>query len=250
MRDFRLLILGGTAEARELAGALAGRPGLSVVTSLAGRTRRPARPAGDVRIGGFGGPRGLARYLAEEAIDGVIDATHPFAARISANAAAACARAGAPRAALSRPPWTPAAGDRWFPARDPDAAVARAAALGKRIFLAIGRQELAALRLPAGRAFVARVFEPPAAAPPPGVEIVVARGPFGEADETAFLRRRRIDAAVARNSGGAAGYGKIAAARALGLPIAMIERPPAPPAPRVASVAEAIASLEAWRAAA
>lgn len=249
MQDFRLLILGGTAEARALADALAGRPGLSVVTSLAGRTRRPARPAGEVRVGGFGGVRGLARYLRERRIDGVIDATHPFAARISANAAAACAAARAPRVALSRPPWAPVADDRWFPAGSLDAAAACASALGRRIFFAVGRQELAALRPAAGRSFVARVFEPPSCAPPPGVEIVVARGPFGEAEETAFLRLKRIDVVVARNSGGAAGYGKIAAARALGLPVAVIARPPPPPAPRAGGVAEAIALLKAWRAA-
>ena len=243
MTDFRLLILGGTEDARALAGAVAGRPGVAVVTSLAGRTRDPRQPAGALRVGGFGGAEGLARYLAAAAIDAAIDATHPFAARISANAAAACRRAGVARLALSRPAWTRRPGDRWIPVPDLAAAAARAAGLGARPFLAVGRESLAPFAARGGRC-VARVFEPPAN-PPPGVETVVSRGPFDEASEIAFLRRAGVDLVVARNSGGRAGYGKIAAARALGLPVLMIDRPPPPAPPRAAGAAEAMAWLEA-----
>ena len=244
---FSLLILGGTAEARALAAALAvpdaERPGLAVTTSLAGRTRAPPRPAGALRIGGFGGADGLARYLSEHAVDAVIDATHPFAARISANAAAACRRLGVPRAALARPAWAPMPGDRWLPAADMADAATRVAGLGARPLLAVGRQGLAAFAARAGCRPVARVFERPDA-PPPGIDLTVSRGPFDEAAEAAFLRREGIDLVVSKNAGGRAGYGKIAAARALRLPVLMVARPPPPAAPRVADVAGAVAWLD------
>ncbi len=240
----RVLVLGGTAEARALADALAGRRGLTVVTSLAGCTTAPLRPAGELRRGGFGGIDGLAAWLSRHAIDAAIDATHPFAARISANAAAACARLGLPRVSLWRPEWERAPGDRWIPAPDV-AAAAQAARRGRRVLLAIGRRNLAPFAACRDCQFVVRVFEDPGAALLPGAEIVVARGPFDEAAETAFLRRSAIDLVVSKNAGGSAGYGKIAAARALGLPVAMIARPPPPDPPRVASAAAAVAWLDA-----
>lgn len=244
---FRLLILGGTAEARALAAALAGRPGLEVVTSLAGRTRRPARPAGGLRVGGFGGVDGLARWLADHAVDAVIDATHPFAAAISANAGAACERLGVPRLALVRPPWRPVVGDRWTVVADVEAAAGRVAALGERPLLAVGRQSLKPF---AGRlrgCAVVRVFEPPAETALPGARVVVDRGPFSEAGETALLRREGVDLVVSKNAGGRAGYAKIAAARALGLPVLMIDRPPPPGPPHAADAAAAAAWLDAGR---
>lgn len=242
---FRLLVLGGTAEARALAAALAPRPGLAVTTSLAGRTRAPAPVAGAVRIGGFGGAAGLADYLSRNRVDAVIDATHPFAARISANAALACRRAGAPRAALWRPEWRPVPGDRWIRAAGAAAAAARAAEFGGRILLAVGRGSLAPFAARGGARYVVRTFEPVDPDMLPGAEFVVARGPFDEDSEAAFLRARRIALVVAKNAGGRAGYGKIAAARALGLPAVLIARPPPPEAPRVATVAAALAWLDA-----
>ncbi len=140
----KILILGGTAEAAGLARALAGDAGVATITSLAGRTRAPAAVPGEVRVGGFGGPVALVDYLAREAIGLVDDATHPFAARISRNAAQACQAAGVPRLLLARPPWTTQAGDNGIPAANAEAAAAALPGLGRRVFLAIGRQELAA----------------------------------------------------------------------------------------------------------
>jgi len=169
----RLLILGGTAEAAALARAVAG---MDVVTSVAGRTAPPRLP-GRVRVGGFGGAAGLEEFLRREAVDAVVDATHPFAARISAHAAAACAAAAVPRLMLLRPEWQPVTGDCWIEAADMDDAAARLPGLGRRALLAVGRQELAAFAAVTGVEFVVRLL---AEAPPPlpACRVVVGRGPF------------------------------------------------------------------------
>jgi precorrin-6A/cobalt-precorrin-6A reductase len=241
----RLLILGGTGEARELGERLAGRADLAVTISLAGRTARPATQAVAVRVGGFGGAAGLAAYLRAQRIDALIDATHPFAVTMSAHAAEAAAAASIALMALRRPPWQPIAGDRWLNVADRDAAVAAMGAIPRRLFLALGRQDLAPFERAPQHDYLVRSVDPvvPALALP-RVTYVCARGPFDEADDTALLRAHRIDAVVTKNSGGAATYSKIAAARNLGLEVIMIARPAAPAVPTVETVAEAIAWLD------
>ena len=222
-----MLILGGTAEARALADRLAGRPDLRVTLSLAGRTRDPARPACAVRIGGFGGADGLAAWLAAEGVGALVDATHPFARTITANARAAAGAAGVRLIAVARPRWTPLPGDRWTAVPD---MLAAARALGdtpRRVFLAIGRQEVAAFRAAPQHRYLVRSVEPADPADlPPGADTLLARGPFAAPDERALLERHRIEVVVGKNSGGDASYGKIAAARGLGLPVVMVDRPP------------------------
>jgi len=243
----RLLILGGTAEGRALAAAAEARFGrlLTVISALAGRTRTPVLPAGCVRIGGFGGAAGLAAYLREDGIGLLIDATHPFATRISAHACEAAARTGTPHLALVRPPWRLAPGDRWIDAATTaDAAAAIPAGAG-RVFLTVGARALAPF---AGRDdlwFLVRLVDPPAAPIPLARHrLICARGPFAEEDERALLRDHRIDCVVTRASGGAATAAKLAAARALGLPVVMVRRPPAPPGERAASIEDALAWIE------
>lgn len=239
----RLLLLGGSGEAAVLARHLAEDPRVRAVTSLAGRTRRPADLAGDLRIGGFGGAAGLAAYLEAQSVDLVVDATHPFAARMAANAAAACVAAGVPRLKLLRPPWTPVEGDAWTAAKDTaDAAERVLGGAHRRVFLSVGRQDLEAFAGLEHIWFLVRTIDPLAApCPIETCRVIQGRGPFTEADETALLREHGIDLLVSKNSGGAATYAKIAAARALGLPVVMIDRPPQPPGETVGSVEDALA---------
>ncbi|HYG89692.1 MAG TPA: cobalt-precorrin-6A reductase [Azospirillum sp.] len=240
----RVLILGGTTEAAALARALVAG-GFDVITSLAGRTRQPAALPGSIRTGGFGGAQRLADYLASEDIDVLIDATHPFAAQISANAAESVRIRPTPRLMLVRPGWTPQPGDRWTLVPSIPAA-AEAVPAGARAFLAIGRQELAPF---AGRAdawFLIRSVEPPDGPLPPHHEVVTARGPFRIEDEVALLKERRIELLVAKNSGG--DDAKLVAARRLGVPVVLVERPVLPPGERVGTVTEAMAWLAERRA--
>jgi len=222
----RILILGGTAEARKLAGLLAMRAEFSTMLSLAGRTAAPAAQPVPVRTGGFGGAAGLADYLAAERIDVLIDATHPYAATISANAARAAAHAGRTLLVLQRPPWTAVAGDRWTPVGDAAEAVRVLGEAPRAIFLALGRNEIAPFAAAPQHRYLVRSVDPvePALAVPHAIYIT-ARGPFAQADERALLERHSIDTIVAKNSGGEASYGKIAAARALGVPVVMLRRP-------------------------
>lgn len=241
MARHRLLILGGTTEAVELARCVAGRP---VIYALAGRTRAPVMPPVPVRIGGFGGVEGLAAFLRAEGIGAVVDATHPFAATISAHAAEACARVRVPRLRLERPAWQRQPGDRWIEVAD-IAAAAAALPSGARAFLAIGRQELAAFAARDDLWALVRVIDPPERPLPLArCQVVTGRGPFDPAAETALLAAHGIDHVVAKNSGGAASYAKIAAARALGVPVILVRRPEPPPGPRVASVAAALDWLD------
>jgi precorrin-6A/cobalt-precorrin-6A reductase len=220
----RILILGGTGEARALAGRLAAR-GFGVTLSLAGRTRAPALPDCDVRVGGFGGAEGLAAYLRGERVAVLVDATHPFARRISANARAAAERAGVPLLVLARPPWVAVPGDRWTEVTDMAGAAAALGAVPRRVFLAIGRQEVAAFRAAPQHRYLVRSVEPAAEGDmPDGAVGILARGPFDVAAEARLLRAHGIEVVVAKNSGGDATYGKIAAARALGLPVVMVAR--------------------------
>jgi precorrin-6A/cobalt-precorrin-6A reductase len=190
----RLLILGGTGEARALADALAGRAGLTVVTSLAGRTVAPRRPRGELRIGGFGGAVGLARYLEEARIDLVIDASHPYASAISGHAVKACNTHGRPLLRLERPAWQPQHGDRWILVDSLPAAAEAAALLGDRAFLTIGVKELAAFAGIDALWFLIRLIDAPKEAPPlHNYEIVLGRGPFQETQERELMRNRRID---------------------------------------------------------
>lgn len=239
MPERRLLILGGTGEAAALAQAASARFGdrLAVTTSLAGRTARPATVAGRVRVGGFGGAVGLAAYLEAEAIDLLVDATHPFAATISRNARLAAAAARVPRLMLARLPWRPVPGDRWVRVADIGAAAAAAATLGRRIFLTVGATELAAFAPYRDCYFLVRMVDPPAQALPlETFDLVIARGPFAVADERALLAQHRIDTLVCKASGGAATEAKLTAAREAGLTVVMVDRPPPEPGEAVGSV--------------
>ena len=241
----RILILGGTAEARALADALARRPGLRVVTSLAGRTAAPRLPAGDVRVGGFGGETGLAAYIAQEKIDAVVDATHPYAAAISRHAVDATIIAGRPLLRLERPAWTPQQGDHWVIADSLASAAEAAPLLGSRVFLTIGTKEVAAFAGMGTLWFLVRLVErPDSPLPLTNCEILLGRGPFLEAEEFELMRRHRIALVIAKNSGGAASYGKIAAARRLGIPVMLLRRPILPQTQSVTSIEQAVAWIE------
>jgi precorrin-6A/cobalt-precorrin-6A reductase len=241
----KILILGGTTEARHLAGRLARRAGLEVTLSLAGRTASPVPHPVPVRIGGFGGAQGLADHLAAERIDVLIDATHPYATVISENAAAAARAAKVPFVALRRPPWSPVAGDRWAEVNDAAAAAAAIGPESRNVFVALGRNELAPFAsAPQHRYLIRSVdpVEPPL--PLPSVTYITARGPFSAADDRVLLSAHRIEVVISKNSGGSAAYGKIAAARALGIDVIMLRRVPAPEGPNVNSVDEAAAWLD------
>ena len=241
----RILILGGTGEARSLAGALARRPRTTVITSLAGRTVAPRLPEGELRVGGFGGGAGLAAYIAQEKIDAVIDATHPYAAAISRHAVEAAKTAGRPLLRLERPAWTPQLGDHWIEVDNFPAAAEAAPRLGSRVFLTIGTKEIAAFAGMEGLWFLVRLVErPDRPLPLLDHEILLGRGPFAEAEEFELMRRHRIDLVIAKNSGGEATYAKIAAARRLGIPVMLLRRPSLPPAGTATSIEQAIAWVE------
>lgn len=224
-----LLILGGTTEASALARALAER-GVAGTLSLAGRVARPLRQPLPQRQGGFGGAAGLTAYLRAAAITHVIDATHPFAAQMSRNAVTACAEARVPLVALTRPAWQPVAGDLWQRVPDIAGAVAALARPHARVMLAIGRQHLACFAAHPQHFYLLRLVDPPDGALPfPDADVIIDRGPFDAAADRALMVRHRIGLVVSKNSGGSGAHAKIAAARALGLPVVMIERPPLPP---------------------
>ncbi|MFF9172700.1 cobalt-precorrin-6A reductase [Streptomyces sp. NPDC014793] len=237
-----VLILGGTTEARRLAADLAARPAVRVTTSLAGRVASPAPVAGETRTGGFGGPEGLADWLLTHRVDVLVDATHPFAASITANAARAAAVTGVRALMLRRPGWRPVAGDDWHLVDSLDAAAEALPRLGRRVFLSTGRLGLAAFRHLTDLSFVVRSVDPPEPPLPPDTRVLLARGPFTVTDETRLLRTHRIDVLVTKDSGGAATAAKLTAARDLGLPVVVVRRPE-PPAgvtvvPDVAGVLE------------
>jgi precorrin-6A/cobalt-precorrin-6A reductase len=239
----RILILGGTSEAITLATTLAQSPALEVTTSLAGRTRTPA-VLGKVRIGSFGGASGLAEYLQHHQVQALIDATHPFAAQMSWNAAAAAAATGIPHLMLVRPAWEKVRGDHWIEVQNHAAAAALLPQLAHRAFLTIGRQELSAYAALKDLWVLMRMIEPPLeeTSMPQGL-LLMDRGPFTLENEQSLLLEHRIEAVVSKNSGGTSTYAKIAAARALSLPIVMVQRPQMPQTKQVNSVAETICWL-------
>jgi precorrin-6A/cobalt-precorrin-6A reductase len=240
-----VLILGGTAQARALAEKLAGRADLSVTLSLAGRTAEPLPQAVPVRSGGFGGSEGLAAYLRAERVDALIDATHPYAAIISANAARAAEIAHMPLLALRRPPWERQAGDNWVEVATVEDAVQALGETPLRVFLTLGRKELAPFATAPQHVYLVRSVDP--VDPPlavPHASYLTARGPFTEQDDRALLETHGIEMIVVKNSGGAATYGKIAAARALGIPVVMLKRPALPNVACVTMVEEVVAWLD------
>lgn len=219
------------------------KAGIDAVYSYAGRTLAPRDQPIPTRIGGFGGAEGLADTLRQGGFSHVIDATHPFAAQISRNAVAACAQAGLPLIALERPAWQPQPGDRWTEVPDLAAAVAELPAAPGRVFLAIGRQGLAAFADHPQHHYLLRLVDPPDEPPPlPDIQIVLDRGPFDAAADLALLRDHAISLIVAKNAGGSGAEAKLIAARDLGLPVILIRRPDVPWRP----VAEDVAQVMDW----
>jgi precorrin-6A/cobalt-precorrin-6A reductase len=235
-----ILLLGGTAEARALAEELHAA-GIRVISSLAGRVARPRLPVGEVRIGGFGGPDALAEWLTEQGISAVVDATHPFAERISASAAAACAAASVPLLRLERPGWTAGDGDDWHWVEDLEAAAAAVPELGSRVLLTSGRQGLAAFAEDAASWYLIRCVDPPDVALPPRHAIRLDRGPYTLPGELELMEEHCIDLLVTKDSGGSLTEAKLAAARRRGTPVIVVRRPPRPGVPTVETVAAAAA---------
>ncbi|MHB9752865.1 cobalt-precorrin-6A reductase [Streptomyces sp. BYX5S] len=231
----RVLILGGTTEARRLAEAL--HPHVHVTSSLAGRVASPRLPPGEVRVGGFGGAEGMAEWLRAHPVDAVIDATHPFAGTISFNAARAAATAHVPLLALRRPGWVAGAGDDWREVGSL-AEAAEAVRGAGRVFLTTGRMGLAAFAGVDDAYFVVRSVDAPEPPFPPRMEVLLDRGPFTLDAERALLARHRIDVLVTKDSGGAATAPKLVAAREAGVPVVVLRRPPAPPGVPVSTTVE------------
>jgi precorrin-6A/cobalt-precorrin-6A reductase len=234
-----VLVLGGTSEARALAGELALRPELRVISSLAGRVSNPALPLGEVRMGGFGGADGLAAYAVAEGLEAVVDATHPFAETISAHAVDACARAGLPLLRLARPAWSSREGDDWHDAGSLGEAAAMLPEFGTRVFLTTGRQGLAVFA-EVDLWFLIRCVDPPDPPLPARSDVLLARGPYERDAERALMRGHGIDVLVTKNSGGPLTEGKLDAARDLGIPVVMVSRPAAAAAESVTTVSDAV----------
>jgi precorrin-6A/cobalt-precorrin-6A reductase len=243
----RVLVLGGTTDALKLVDALCESSRFTPVYSLAGRLKISNTPKCETRVGGFGGIDGLCDYITKERIDAVIDATHPFAARISYNAEQASQRLGLPLLALVRPPWSAVPGDIWHAASDMNAAAEIIHSLGRRIFLTIGRQEASAFAECTEEYFLIRAIEEPDEPLPPNRHVLLARGPFQLADELQLLSSSAIDVLVTKNSGGDAAYPKIQAARDLKIPVVMVQRPRASQAASVANLSAVVQWLEDLR---
>jgi precorrin-6A/cobalt-precorrin-6A reductase len=242
MHPVRVLLLGGTAEARRLAEALAGRPDFEIVSSLAGRVTAPQPLPGRTRVGGFGGVDGLEAWLETERVDAVIDATHPFAAEITESAVEAARRANLPLLILRRPGWTENPEDDWR--RVPSLEAAARQLPGERVFLTTGRMGLAAFAQEQRRWFLVRSVEPPEPPMPPRMRVVLSRGPFTVDGEIELMREHHIDVLVTKDSGGELTSAKLIAARRLGIPVVMVDRPSAPDAPAVTRTDEALTWLE------
>jgi precorrin-6A/cobalt-precorrin-6A reductase len=247
-RIMRVLILGGTTEAADLARRLAPDARFEATLSLAGRTADPALPAISYRIGGFGGSDGLARWLAGQRVAAMVDATHPFAVQISANAVAAAKAVRVSLASIVRSAWPRQPDDRWVEVDDVEAVLKALGSESKRVLLSIGRREVAVFKAAPMHRYLVRSVDMPAPADiPANAELNLQRGPFDECAEEKLLRERRIDVIVSKNSGGAATYGKIAAARKLGLPVVMIRRPAKPSGIRLPDAPAAYAWLVSVR---
>ena len=238
----RILILGGTRDARDAAAALTTR-GYAVVTSLAGVTEQPLLPAGELRVGGFGGVDGMSKYLVADTISVVVDATHPFAARISQHAHEACLRTGVPLLRLERPAWQPAPEDAWTIVSSPEEA-AMALPSGARVLLTTGRKDLAHFFNRADISGIARMIEAPPLEPPPNWRVLRQRPPFSVAGEASLLAANGITHLVSKNAGGSATEAKLTAARDAGIPVILIARPPKPQVPAVAEVSDLVAAVE------
>ena len=231
-------MLGGTTEARELARLIAEDGRFEGALSLAGVTRFPRPSPLETRTGGFGGAGGLEDYLRRNAIDVLVDATHPFASTISANAVVAAAAAGIPRLAVMRPAWEESSGDRWIRVSGMRAAADALGEEPRRAFLTIGRKDLAPFRDTPRHSYVVRSVDPPPTdLLPPDATVIAARGPFVLEDEERLLRKHRIDMIVTKNSGGSGTAAKLIAARNSGIPVVMVDRPP-PAGPAVPTVEE------------
>jgi precorrin-6A/cobalt-precorrin-6A reductase len=241
-RNRRILILGGTSDARVLAAELIAA-GYETVTSLAGVTEARVMPAGEVRRGGFGGEEGLYSYLRSEGFVAVADATHPFAAQISRHGFIAAGRAGIPYLQLAREPWLPAAGDRWIGVPNIAGAVA-ALPSGSSVLLTIGRKEIGPFLARADLSGVARMIEKSPLPMPPNWHLILARPPFSFEAERDLLTKHRITHLVTKNAGGPQTEAKLLAARALGLPVIMIARPAKPKGQTFASAAALVAALK------
>jgi precorrin-6A/cobalt-precorrin-6A reductase len=239
----RVLVLGGTTEASALARSLADA-GLDAVFSYAGRTDAPVAQPLPLRVGGFGGVDGLCDYLRVEKITHLVDATHPFAAQMTRHAVAACDAQGVCYLALERPVWTQGEGDHWTHVADIDAAVAVLPNDPARVFLAIGKQTLAPFAAKSQHHYLLRLVDPPQDIPLPAASVVLARGPFDLAGDLALLRAHHIDVIVAKNAGGSGARAKLDAARALSLPVILIDRPQAPSRPIAATPAEVMRWLD------
>jgi precorrin-6A/cobalt-precorrin-6A reductase len=239
----RILILGGTSEASQLAMRLAGRTDVTVISSLAGRVSQPNMPPGTVRIGGFGGVDGLTSYLAKEGVDVVIDATHPFASKISRNAEFACNAISVPLIAFERPPWRPQESDRWFLVPDAQGAALLVNHKHNRVFLSIGRQELNAFSECEEAWFLVRAIDEPQGKLPKNSKLILQRGPFDLNQERQLFRNESISLIVSKNSGGTATYPKIEAACELHIPVVMIDRPPIRKTPTVGQLDEVLTRL-------
>lgn len=241
---FRILILGGTVEARELAERLDGNKHFSALTSLAGRTKAPREIAGELLTGGFGGVEGLREFVTAKNIVLIVDATHPFATRISANGVEASTQAGVTCLRLERAPWEQANGDSWTYVPYIEAA-AREIPAGARALVTVGRQELTPFFARGDIHVVARMIEPPGIDVPSNAEILLARPPFSQEQEHSLMTEKRIDVLVTKNSGGEATYAKIVAARALKLPVIMVGRPAKSPLKSAASADAMMELIEA-----
>ena len=240
----RILLLGGTTEASALAKQLA-VAGRDAVFSYAGRTARPASQPLPMRLGGFGGVAGLVEYLRTERITHMVDATHPFAAQMSANAVAACSETGVALCALERQPREAGEGNNWVRVANMQGAVEALPDSGARVFLAIGKQNLEIFAAKPGNHYLLRLVDAPEGALPlPDTTVVVARGPFDTGGDQALMAEHRITHVVAKNAGGVGAEAKLYAARALGLPIVMIDRPQVPDRKVLRSVGEVLTWLQ------
>lgn len=236
----RLLLLAGTREARQIARTLSGESGLTLTASLATSERRPQDYGWPVRIGGFGGEAAFRAYLAEERVDAIIDATHPFAARMAERAARVAREMGLSYVRFLRPAWIPEQGDRWT-CVDDESEVARHVPEGSTVFVAIGRRELSKLGNLGNRTLICRVREPTSDAFPfPNGRFLYQEAPFSVAEEVDLFRQLGVDWIVERNAGGDGSLPKIEAARELGLPVAMVRRPPQPEGATMSTVAETV----------
>jgi precorrin-6A/cobalt-precorrin-6A reductase len=244
----RILILGGTTEASALARRIAGRRDLDSILSFAGRTRSLVPPPIPYRVGGFGGVAGLRAYLVEHNIHAVIDATHPFAAGMSGNAAVACRGAGLPLAVFTRPAWMRQPGDRWTSVADMEAAVRALGEPPRIVFLTVGGLQLAAFARAPQHRYIVRTIDPPdALGSLPSHRLILARGPFSVEDEIALMRDEQVEVLITKNSGAAATAAKIEAARTLRLDVIMVERPVPEAVPTFDRVDDILAWIEVHR---